>query len=53
MFEIIISISQDIGNVLSFVKLGTLHPSIIETTNLLNQLKLREAKFDINQVLRD
>lgn len=38
MYEVINSVLQDLENSLSFVKLNVMHPSIIKTTDLYNEL---------------
>lgn len=50
MYEIIISILQDVENSISFAKLGTIHPSIIKTTDLLKLLKSIELVFKTERI---
>lgn len=50
MYEIIISILQDVENSISFAKLGTMHPSIIKITDLVKLLKSIEMDFKTERV---
>lgn len=49
LYEIINSVLQDIENSISFAKLNTIHPSIIKTTDLFNELLKVEKHLNKNQ----
>lgn len=50
IFEITNSILQDIENSISFAKIQVMHPSIIKTIDLYNQLKLLEKYLNKNEL---
>lgn len=50
MYEIINSILQDIENSISFLKLQIMHPSIIKTKDLFNELKKLRKEVKRNQL---
>lgn len=49
VYEVILSILQDIENSVSFAKLGIIHPSIIKPNDLLNELALLTKTYNPNQ----
>lgn len=50
MYEIINSVLQDIENSLSFVKLNVMHPSIIKTADLYNELLKLQSRIKPEQL---
>lgn len=50
IYEIVLSILQDIENSISFAKLGIIHPSIIKPNDLLNELTLLSKYYNPNQI---
>lgn len=50
MYEIINSILQDIENAITFSKLKVMHPSIIKTSDLLNELKIMSKEVNADQL---
>ncbi|XP_074035629.1 uncharacterized protein [Leptinotarsa decemlineata] len=50
MFEMIISILQDIENSISFARIGIMHSSVMKTNELKRELESLEIKFKKNQL---